>query len=73
MWNRTFSVDSFNDQQQSGREKLLRDILEAVSQQVGSKVNRMVMGHSVQQSGINSAYDEMAWRIDVGLSRGVVG
>jgi hypothetical protein len=28
----------------------------------------MVMGHTVQDSGINSACGEKAWRIDVGMS-----
>jgi calcineurin-like phosphoesterase family protein len=30
---------------------------------------RMVVGHTVQQQGINSACDGKIWRIDVGLSR----
>jgi hypothetical protein len=30
---------------------------------------RMVVGHTVQQQGINSACDGQVWRIDVGLSR----
>ena len=29
----------------------------------------MVVGHTVQQQGINSACDNKVWRIDVGLSR----
>lgn len=30
---------------------------------------RMVVGHTVQEHGINSACDERVWRIDVGLAR----
>jgi hypothetical protein len=30
---------------------------------------RMVVGHTVQQGGINAACDEKVWRIDVGLSK----
>jgi hypothetical protein len=30
---------------------------------------RMIVGHTVQQTGINSACDAKVWRIDVGLSR----
>jgi len=30
---------------------------------------RMVVGHTVQQQGINSACEGKVWRIDVGLSR----
>ena len=33
--------------------------------------DRMVMGHTVQ-SQINAALDGMAWRCDVGVSRGVI-
>jgi len=35
----------------------------------GLSAQRMVVGHTVQQQGINSACDGKAWRIDVGLSR----
>jgi hypothetical protein len=38
-------------------------VLKALSAQ------RMVVGHTVQQQGINSACDGKVWRIDVGLSR----
>ena len=41
----------------------LSRVLSALSAQ------RMVVGHTVQQQGINSACDGKVWRIDVGLSR----
>jgi hypothetical protein len=31
---------------------------------------RMVMGHTIQRGGINSACDGKAWRIDVGMAQG---
>lgn len=31
---------------------------------------RMVVGHTIQEAGINSACDDRVFRIDVGLSRG---
>lgn len=34
---------------------------------VGAK--RMVVGHTVQRSGINAACDQKVWRIDVGMAR----
>ncbi len=34
-----------------------------------ASVHRMVVGHTVQQQGINAACDEHVWRIDVGLAR----
>jgi hypothetical protein len=30
----------------------------------------MVVGHTIQQRGINSACDDMVFRVDVGLSKG---
>jgi hypothetical protein len=30
---------------------------------------RLVVGHTVQKQGVNSACDAKVWRIDVGLSR----
>jgi len=32
--------------------------------------SRMVVGHTIQEAGINSACDDRVFRIDVGLSRG---
>lgn len=34
-----------------------------------AKAKRMVMGHTVQRNGINSACNDKAWRIDVGMSK----
>ena len=34
---------------------------------------RIVMGHTIQESGITSACDQQAWRIDVGMSAYYVG
>jgi hypothetical protein len=31
---------------------------------------RMVVGHTIQEQGINSACEERVYRIDVGMSRG---
>ncbi len=36
-------------------------------------VKRMVVGHTVQQQGINAACDGTGWRIDVGLSKAYDG
>jgi len=33
------------------------------------RARRMVVGHTVQEGGINAACDERVWRIDVGLAR----
>ena len=41
---------------------------EALGMLPGAK--RMVVGHTIQEAGINSACDDRVFRIDVGLSRG---
>lgn len=57
VWERRFSRDP-------GPEDcaLLRQALEAVP------AKRLVVGHTVQRQGINSACDGMVWRIDVGMA-----
>jgi hypothetical protein len=42
-----------------------------VLKEAGAK--RMVMGHTVQEDGISSACDGLAWRIDVGMSEAYGG
>ena len=34
-----------------------------------ANVRRLVIGHTVQEQGINSACDGRVWRIDVGMSK----
>lgn len=36
-----------------------------------ANADRMVVGHTVQSTGINAALQDKIWRIDVGVSRGV--
>jgi hypothetical protein len=47
------------------------DALARVLSELGAK--RMVVGHTVQPSGISSACDQRVWRIDVGLSQAFGG
>eukprot|EP00958_Prasinococcus_capsulatus_P011430 scaffold1135_cov343-Prasinococcus_capsulatus_cf.AAC.18 len=35
--------------------------------------NRLVVGHTPQQQGLNACCDGMVWRIDVGMSTGMLG
>jgi hypothetical protein len=62
IWTRMYSAAP-------GREEcaLLNDVLASL----GAKT--MVMGHTVQRNGINSACDGKAWRIDVGMSKFYAG
>jgi hypothetical protein len=45
--------------------------LARVLAEIGAR--RMVVGHTVQPSGISSACDGRVWRIDVGMSRAFGG
>lgn len=58
VWTRAYSSDP-----KAAECAQLARTLEAM----GAK--RLVMGHTVQEQGINAACDGTAWRIDVGLSK----
>jgi hypothetical protein len=58
VWTRMYSAATGNEEC-----AILREALDAI----GAK--RMVVGHTVQRNGINSACDGRVWRIDTGLSK----
>ena len=58
VWSRHYSDDP--DAEDC---RLLEETLEALG------ARRMVVGHTVQEEGINPACGDMVWRIDVGLAR----
>lgn len=60
VWTRAYGVE----QAECGAAK-------AALEKLGAK--RMVVGHTVQQQGINGVCDGAVWRIDVGLARGYGG
>jgi len=67
MWNRTFSKERFSNP----RDKYtvcqqLNEALQAI------KCERMVVGHTPQFSGCNAECNRKVWRIDVGMSAGVL-
>jgi hypothetical protein len=56
------------------RDYSLEPVAESACEALGEvlaalQVRRMVVGHTVQKSGITSACDDRVYRIDVGLSR----
>lgn len=57
VWTRAYGIPEQTDCAQ----------LQGALDKLGAK--RMVVGHTVQQSGINSACDGALWRIDVGLGK----
>lgn len=68
VWNRLFSRDisDLEDYQISQINAVLQDTLRAV----GAKA--MVVGHTPQFAGANCEYNCSIWRIDVGMSSGVL-
>ncbi|PON85853.1 Calcineurin-like phosphoesterase domain, apaH type [Trema orientale] len=65
VWNRLYSRDSseFEDYQINS---ILEETLEAVD------ARAMVVGHTPQTAGVNCKYNCSIWRIDVGMSGGVL-
>ena len=69
MWNRQFAKERWSTPaEQYTQCNVLRQALSAIP---GAK--RLVVGHTPQLAGCNCVCDGKVWRIDVGLSRGVLG
>ena len=68
VWMRDYSQP--NDQEP--KNPMAKKMIAGALKEAGSDVQRMVMGHTPQHQ-INSALEDMAWRIDVGASQGVMG
>uniref|UniRef100_A0A5B7BVF8 Calcineurin-like phosphoesterase domain-containing protein n=1 Tax=Davidia involucrata TaxID=16924 RepID=A0A5B7BVF8_DAVIN len=68
VWNRLYSRDlsDLEDYQISQIQSILEETLQAV----GAKA--MVVGHTPQTTGVNCKYNCSIWRIDVGMSSGVL-
>lgn len=61
VWSRDYS----NEDEQYCRCDKLKEALAAIP-----GAERMVVGHTIQECGINSACSEQVFRIDVGMSEG---
>lgn len=59
LWSRVYSDGTPSSSECEALSRLLDSL--------GAK--RLVMGHTIQEQGINSVCDGKAWRIDVGMSR----
>ncbi|XP_017984015.1 PREDICTED: shewanella-like protein phosphatase 1 isoform X2 [Theobroma cacao] len=68
VWNRLYSRDISD--LEACRINQINAILEETLQAVGAKA--MVVGHTPQYLGANCAYNCSIWRIDVGMSSGVL-
>ncbi|XP_043710587.1 shewanella-like protein phosphatase 1 isoform X1 [Telopea speciosissima] len=68
VWNRLYSRDAADLADYPSHQ--ISSILKETLQAVGAKA--MVVGHTPQTVGINCKYNCNIWRIDVGMSRGVL-
>ncbi|KAK7321385.1 hypothetical protein VNO77_31986 [Canavalia gladiata] len=68
VWNRLYSRDT--PELVDYQTKQVCSILEQTLQAVGAKA--MVVGHTPQTIGVNCKYNCSIWRIDVGMSSGVL-
>ncbi|XP_047317322.1 shewanella-like protein phosphatase 1 [Impatiens glandulifera] len=67
VWNRLYSADDDGDERRLNKiEYILEETLEAVGG------TAMVVGHTPQTIGANCKYNCSIWRIDVGMSSGVL-
>ncbi|CAK9326922.1 unnamed protein product [Citrullus colocynthis] len=68
VWNRLYSRDFADLEEYEIKQinSILQDTLEAV----GAKA--MVVGHTPQMAGVNCKYNCSIWRVDVGMSSGVL-
>lgn len=68
VWNRLFSrdVSDLEDYQIEQIHSILEETLQAVG------ATAMVVGHTPQTLGVNCKYNCSIWRIDVGMSSGVL-
>ncbi|GBF98464.1 ser thr phosphatase [Raphidocelis subcapitata] len=67
MWNRQLSVEKWNNP--IDRFHAAAQVGQAL-REIGAK--RLVVGHTPQMRGANAELDGMVWRIDVGMSSGVL-
>lgn len=67
MWTRLYSKERFASEYDRYRScSLLTQALDMVN------AKRMVVGHTPQMSGCNCECDNRIWRVDVGMSSGVL-
>jgi len=67
VWNRLYSIKHRNAEDYNKIAALLQHTLSMV----GCK--RMVVGHTPQDDGCNASFNNTVWRVDVGMSVGVLG
>ncbi|MCL7044998.1 hypothetical protein MKW94_018119, partial [Papaver nudicaule] len=68
VWNRLYSRESDDIEDYQARQ--ISSILQETLRALGGKA--MVVGHTPQTEGINCEYGCSIWRVDVGMSSGVL-
>ncbi|XP_048136044.1 shewanella-like protein phosphatase 1 isoform X2 [Rhodamnia argentea] len=66
VWSRLYSRDVSDLEDYQIRQSILEETLQAVD------AKAMVVGHTPQTAGVNCEYNCSIWRIDVGMSSGVL-
>ncbi|KAI3426085.1 hypothetical protein D9Q98_008053 [Chlorella vulgaris] len=65
-WNRTFGKERVSDYERMHMNMQLRSTLDSLN------ARAMVVGHTPQMSGVNCECDGRVWRVDAGMSSGVL-
>lgn len=68
VWNRLYSRD--HEDMEDYHSQQIQSVLQETLHAVGAKA--MVVGHTPQTAGINCKYSCSIWRVDVGMSSGVL-
>ena len=74
VWHRAYGTENYatNSERQSACTLLTRT-LDKINEIEGIPVKRLVVGHTPQMQGANCECDGKIWRVDVGMSFGVLG
>lgn len=69
VWSRTYSQEGFLGRSAAAE---LKETLDAVQLPWGGAARRMVVGHTPQMRGLNGSHDGRIWRVDAGMSKGIL-
>jgi len=69
VWSRTYSQEGFLNRSAAAE---LEETLALVQLPWGGDAKRMVVGHTPQMRGLNGGRDGKIWRVDAGMSKGIL-
>ena len=74
VWHRAYGTEHYaTNTERTNACTLLSRTLEKINEIEGIPVKRLVVGHTPQMQGANCECDGKIWRVDVGMSFGVLG